>query len=315
MFQADKSLITAKIESPYGTDPTPAAATESLIVKGEPAFEILGSSRSREVAMPTFARLKGVNVGDGMKIAFTTELKHSGTNATPSRYGPLFEACGMTEAITGGVSVAYTPNSTVGGASSSVTIWFYIGGVLHKIVGARGTFKLNMKAGEICTVDWEFTGLYADNAADIGMASPTHEAIAPIICDQLGFTYSSWGGVIEELMLDIGNVVSPQKSANAANNGIGQYFISNRESKGSMNPEAVALGTLNPWDIWDQTTAANIVVAITASAGNDFGIAVTGANIEIPKYGNRENVLIWELGFNINPTVAAGNNEIVLTFT
>lgn len=90
MIQADKSLITAKIESVYGTDPTPAAATEALIVKGEPAFEVLGSSRSREVAMPTFGRLKGVNVGDGLKIAFTTELKHSGTAATPSRYGPLF---------------------------------------------------------------------------------------------------------------------------------------------------------------------------------------------------------------------------------
>ena len=41
---------------------------------------------------------------------------------------------------------------------------------LHKIVGARGTWKINLKAGEICAVDWEFTGLYADNAADIGMA-------------------------------------------------------------------------------------------------------------------------------------------------
>lgn len=310
MFQADKSLITAKIESPYGTDPTPAVATESLIVKGEPAFEVLGSSRSREVAMPFFGRLKGVNVGDGLKIAFTTELKHSGVAATPSRYGPLFRACNMTETING--NVIYVLNSTLGG--DSITIWFYIGGVLHKINGARGTFKLNMKAGEICTVDWEFTGLYADNAADIAQPAATHETIAPIICNQLGFTYSSWGGVIEELMLDIGNVVSLQKDVNAANNGVGQYFISNRESKGSMNPEAVALGTLNPWDIWDQTTAANIALDITASAGNDFGITVTGANIEIPKYGNRENVLTWELGFNINPTISTGNNEIEITF-
>ena len=312
MFQADKSLITAKIESSYGTDPTPSGSANSLIVKGEPSFEVLGSMRSREVAMPTFGRLAGVNVGDGLKINFTTELKHSGTNDTASRYGPLFEACNMTEAITGATSVAYTPNSTLEG--SSVTIWFYIGGVLHKINGARGTFNLNMTAGEICTVDWEFTGLYADNAADVAMATPTHEAIAPIICQALAFTYDSWSAVIDALTLDIGNTISPQKSVNAANNGIGQYFVSNRESKGNFSVEAVALATKNLHDIWDQTTPGNIALDIGGSAGNDFAIAVTGANIEIPKYGARENVLTQDVGFTINPTVAAGNNEIVITF-
>lgn len=310
MFQADKSLILAKIESVYGTDPTPAEATEALIVKGEPSYEVLGSSRSREVAMPTFGRLKGVNVGDGLKISFVTELKHSGTANTASRYGPLFRACNMTQAIDS--TVIYTPNSTMLG--ESITIYFYRGGVLHKLVGCRGTFQLNMTAGEICTVSWEFTGLYADNAADVAQPAATHEAIAPVICDELAFTYDGWSAVIEALTLDIGNTVSPQKSANAANSGIASYFISNRESKGSFNPEAVALATKNIWDIWGQTTAANIALDITASAGNDFAIAVTGANIEIPKHGARENALTWDLSFTINPTVAVGNNEIVITF-
>ena len=136
-----------------------------------------------------------------------------------------------------------------------------------------------------------------------------------MIIQSLGFTYNSFAAIIEELVLDIGNTVSPQKSANASNNGIARYFISNRESKGTMNPEAGDLtDTFNPWDIYDQTTAANIALDITASAGYDFAIAVTGAVLEPPKYGNRENILTWDLSFTINPTLAAGNNEIVITF-
>lgn len=310
MFQADKSLVLAKIESVYGTDPTPAEATEAIITKGQPSFEVVGTVRQREVPMPTFGRIKGVNVGDGLKLSFTTELKHSGTAGSASRYDPLFEACGMVQSGSG--TVIYTPASTMRGPS--VTLWFYIGGVLHKLNGCVGTFKINLKAGEIATIDWEFTGLYADNAADTAMPAATHEAIAPIIVQALGFTYNSYAAIIEELMLDMGNTVSPEKSANASNNGIAGYFISNRESKGSMNPEAVAMSVLNPWDLYDNTTAANIALDITASAGNDFAIAVTGAVLEVPKYGSRENILTWDLSFTINPTLAAGNNEIVITF-
>lgn len=313
MNVADRSLITAKIESPYGTDPTPAVATESLIIKGEPSWEVVGNPRAREVPLGYFGKIAPVNVGEALKIGFTTEFKHSGTNETVSRYGPLFRACNFTQAINAGVSVVYTPNSAFEG--DSVTIWFYKDGFLHKINGAVGTVKINLKAGEICTADWEFTGLYADNAADLSFPSPTHEVIAPIICDELGFTYNSWSGVIEELVLDIGNTVSMRKSANAANNGIARYFVSQRDAKGNMNPEAEALSTINPWDIHDQTTQANIAVDIVASAGNDFALAVTGCVLEPPVYGSRENILTWELAFSINPTLSAGNNEIIITFT
>jgi len=311
MFQADKSLVLAKIEANYGVDPVPAEATEAIITKGVPTFDVVGAVRSREVPMPTFGRIKGVNVGDALKLSFTTELKHSGTAGSVSRYNPLFLACGMTAAV--GATVVYTPGSTMG--ILGVTLYFYVGGVLHKIIGAVGTFKLNLKAGEIATVDWEFTGLYADNAADVAFPTATHEAIAPLIVSSLGFTYGAFAAVIEELVLDIGNTVSPEKSANAANNGVARYFISNRESKGTMNPEAGDLtDTFNPWDIYDQTTAANIALDIGGSAGNDFAIAVTGAVLEAPKYGSRENILTWDLSFTINPTLAAGNNEIVITF-
>ena len=311
MFQADKSLILAKIEAQYGTDPVPAEATESIIVLGLPEYTPLGSMRERAVPLNFYGKLKGVNVGDGLKITFKTELKASGTAGTVSRYDPLFRACNMT--VSGTSTKIYTPNSTMD--AESCTIYFYRGGVLHKLIGCRGTFSMSLVAGEIAVINWEFTGLYADNAADIATPSPTFEAIAPVIVQSLGLTYNSVSVVIKELMLDIGNSINARKDCNAANNGVSQYVVTGREAKGSMKIEALALSALNPWDIWDNTTAANIALDITATAGYDFSMAVTGVVLnEIPKYGDENNILTWDLGFSINPTAAAGNNEIIITF-
>ena len=49
---------------------------------------------------------------------------------------------------------------------------------------------MNIKAGEIWTIDWEFTGLYADNAADTAQPALTHESISPNIVKSMGFTYN-----------------------------------------------------------------------------------------------------------------------------
>lgn len=315
MERANKHLILAKIESVYGTDPTPAVASNAIITRGMPQFEPVAQQRSREVSLGYFGELAPINVGEAWKISFSTELKGSGSAGTASRYGCLFRACNMTEAISAGVSVSYTPNSTFLG--ESVTLYFYRGLVLHKMVGCVGNWKTTLKAGEIMVVDWEFTGLYAgpSDASDVAFPSPTHESVSPAIWDDANVVINSIDTlVLEEMMLDLGNVVSKRPDANSTYKGVGRYFISNRMSKGSMNPEVEALSTFNPWSLFDATTLFNLETKPTGSAGNIVEIVVTGANLEAPKYGERENINAYDLPFRIDPSITAGNNSIVLTF-
>jgi len=220
----------------------------------------------------------------------------------------------MTEALVAVTSAAYTPNSVF--ESESVTLWFWADGNVHKISGCVGTFKISLKTRDIMKVDWEFTGIYASaHISNVAFPDPTYATVAPLIFKAAGFTYNSVATlVITELMLDIGNTVSRRDSANATS-GIARYFVSDRDSKGSMNPETVALSGLNPWTLFNAITQANIAAAVSGGAGNIVTLAVTGVTLEAPKYGSRENVLTWDLSFNINPTLAAGNNAIVITFT
>lgn len=309
----DKSLILAKIESTYGTDPVPAAATEALVTVGEPGFSVLGNPRQRNVPLSYFGQLAPINVGEGLSLSFKTELKGSGAAGTVSRYGPLFRACNFTETISAGVSFAYAMNSTLEG--ESITLYFYANGTLHKMMGCVGKVKLNFKTLEINTAEWEFTGLYASpHASDVTFPTPTHETIAPLLWKNANFVYNSVATlVIDELTLDIGNTISKRVDANNAT-GISRYYINQREVKGTMNPEKVALTTLNPWTIYDASTSANLETKPTGTAGNLVEVVATSLILEPPKYGNRENVLNWDLSFSVNPTLSAGNNEVSVTF-
>lgn len=313
MDQYNKGLVLAKIESVYGTDPTPTVSANALITKGIPTFEIIGNARAREVPVGFFGQVAPVNVGEGLKLNFTTELKGSGTPGSSSRYSVLFRACNMTEAVNSGTSTVYTPNSTMEG--ESVTLWFYANTTLHKIVGCVGTFQIKLVSQEIVVVEWSFTGLYAgDHASTVSFPSATHETVAPIIWKAATFTYNSVASTIAEMNLDMGNEVAKRLDANAAS-GVNRYFVKDRLAKGNIMIEKVALATLNPWTLWNATTQAAIAAAVTGAAGNICTLAVTGATLEPPKYSDKENVQMWDLPFTLNPTVATGNNEIVLTFT
>lgn len=309
-----RSLILAKGEAEYGADPTPAAATEAIITKGEPSFEVVGEAKAREIPLGYFGSVAPVNVGQALKATFTTELKGSGTAGTASRYGPLFKACNMTEAIVADTSVSYTPNSVLDG--DSVTLYFHAGGTLHKLVGCVGTFKPTLTAGEIVMIEWEFTGLYSSgHASDVAYPSPTHESVAPIIWDQANFIMNDVEDlVVTELSLDIGNNVIKRDNGNSANNGVARYVVTNRNSTGNVTIEKEALSTLNPWTLWDGATQFNIETKPTLTAGNIFEIEITGATLEVPGYADRENIRTWNKPFTINPTLSAGNNEIVITF-
>jgi len=313
MDQYNKGLVLAEIDATTGTDPVPAANANAIITKGMATFEVVGSGRAREVPVGFFGQVAPVNVGEALKLSFTTELKGSGSAGTASKYGCLFRGCNLTEAVDAGVNVIYTPNSSMGG--ETVTLYFYANTTLHKIVSCAGTFQIKFVAQEIVVVEWTFTGLYAGtHASTVSFPSPTHETVAPVIWKAATFTYNSVALTIAELNLDLGNEVAKRLDGNAAT-GVNRYFVKNRLAKGNMLVEKVALATLDPWTLWNATTQANIAAVSGATAGNICTLAVTGVTLEAPKYADKENVQMWDLPFTLNPTLTTGNNEIVLTFT
>jgi preprotein translocase subunit Sec61beta len=234
-----RALILAKIESVYGTDPTPTAAANAILCE-DPNIEPVSKSLERGNVKSYFGARDMVKIGEALKITFTTELRGSGAAGTAPEVGPLLRACNMTETVTPATSVAYAPNSSVSTAES-VTIWFYRHDLLHKATGCRGTFSIDLKAGEYGKIKWEFTGLYAgpiDAPIEVGTFNTTN----PARFVSATFSLDTYEFVIETLNLAIGNEIGRRPSANAAT-GILEYFIKERKATAKIDPEAVALSS------------------------------------------------------------------------
>lgn len=317
--RANQTLMTAKIESTYGTDPTPAVTTD-VIVTTEPKIEPLFNARERKMANIGFGLgAPGLIVGEGVKVTFQTEMLASGVAGTAPHFGALLRACNLTQTISAGVSVIYTPNSSLIG--ESCTIYFYKAGKLHKVVGCRGTFKINHKAGEIITIDFELTGLYVAANWNTSAAFPSTQVYptnmnSPIIFQSGAVALSTEARVVENITFDLGNSVQPRKSGNALG-GIVSYYISDRVSKMSLDPEAGSTADdadLNPYTLLASQAGTSLSFNCGAAGSKYSFTALATLYYDKVEEADRNNILVYKIDGKLIPSVA-GNDEFYIEFT
>ena len=305
----DRQLILAKIESTYGVDPTPVANTNAILAEIAD-ISIVSRSLERNNAKSYFGQLAPVNIGDGLKLDFTTEVKGSGAAGTAPEIGVLFRACNYTETVVAVTSVTYDPNSNVLD-SESITLYFYQDGIRHKLLGARGTFSFEANAGEYGKVKWSFTGLYA-GPTDTALATGTYNSTLPPRFVSASFALDSYAFVISNLKIDAGNTVVERKDANNAT-GISAYFIRERKVTGEIDPEAVTVATKDIYTMWSASSRVAMTATLGATAGNIC--TITGPKVALSdiKYGERNGLLTTTLPLVFTPN--AGNDELKIAFT
>lgn len=314
MFPENRTVLLVKTETAYGVNSNPAAAVNAILTKGLPGFKIAGSKKMREVTKPWMGTIAGVNVGEGISINFTTELRGSGTMGVATRLSPLFRSANLTEAISG--DVLYIPNSVFEG--ESCTIYFHHNGSKHAITGAVvSSMKITAKTNEIITIDWELTGLYSSAAVSIA-TWPTGITYgdngSPIIFRDASFTFNSNSSlVIDGFEFSFTNTVSKRTNANAAT-GIDRYYISDREVKGSFDPEVPALGDFNPYTLFENSTVGLCSLNLGQTTGNKLNIAFPKIQIDVPDLASREKALTYGISFTAHTDLTTGNNEFVMTF-
>lgn len=305
-----KGVILAKTEVTYGVDPTPVAATNAIMVEN-PTIDPIIKKLVRNNVRSFMGKSLQLNIGEGLKITFKTELKGSGAAGTAPEIGPLLRACNFTEVLVALASATYNPNSLIDSAES-VTIYFYLDGLLHIASGCRGTFSLDAKAGEYGEISWDFTGIYA-GPTDSANPVPTLNATIPPRFVSGAFALDSYAAVIAALKISIGNAIGKRPSANAAT-GILQYIIKDRGVTGSIDPEVVSLATKSFWAMMASGAGVTFTGKFGATAGNICTITAPSVQLDDLKYGEREGILTYALPLNFVPT-AAGNDEIQFAFT
>jgi len=179
MEPSQVGLLLAKIETTYGTDPTPTAAANIIAVaRGLVAPDAPSESIDRDILDGGFGRVIGINARPHWNFKFRVELRGNRTDGVAAdvsagsasnkvEIDPLLQACDLAPAYTaessGGARdghVIYNPTVPVN-EGSSLTIYFYSQGKLYKATGCKGNIEnIVLEAGKFGFLDFSFMGRY-----------------------------------------------------------------------------------------------------------------------------------------------------------
>ena len=306
-------ILLAREESVYGTDPTPnvgSHAIEAMNIK----VNYQGDLLPRDIVRSNISPVNPVLGKRWVEVTFDCELKGSGTRGTAGRIGDLLEACSMAETASAGSSVTYVPTSS---SQKSVTIYVYNNdtgsSVLHKITGAVGTFSIKLTAGQYGVLSFSFKGIYNLPSDVATPANPTYESTTPPIVESCSFTLNSSSALIaQEMSLDLGNEIVSRDDINSAN-AIKAFLVSNRNPKGSFNPEAMLVASYAFYADWVAASQRALSIVLGATSGNIITITAPKVTIDSIADGERDRVLVKDIPFTLGQNT--GNDELSIKFT
>jgi len=304
-----RKLLLAKIESTYGTDPTPSESVDAVLCQ-----ELTWSNEGlkmieRPSIRPSFAALRHVYAGRLVSINAKCEVKGSGAAGTAPEIGQLLRACGLGEAVSASTSVTYEPVST---SLESVTCYVYEDGKRIVVTGCRGSAAFEMTAAGIIIVTFTLTGHVAAQT-DVALPTPTLDSTVPAPIVSGSFTIDSYSAVISSFSFDLSNSLAMPESINGAD-GYDEITITARDVNGSIDPLDELVATE---DYLGNFTGGS---AMALSIGSIGGIAGNIINIDMPAVsyrdaspGDRDGLASLELPFGA--AESTGDDEVSIVFT
>ena len=305
-----KRLILIETESTYGTDPTPTG-TDAVLVRDLNITPQQSDVVNRDVVRPYLGASEQLLANTRVECTFSVELTGSGTAGTAPAYGKALQACGLDETIVASTSVTYAPVSS---SFSSVTIYYNIDGLRHKVTGCRGTFVINANVGEIPTIDFTFTGVY--NAPDdSALPSATFANQATPLIFKNGNTSSfqllSFAGCLQSFSFDIGNTLVYRELIGCDK----EVILTDRAATGSTTIEAVSIASKDYFAAaLTDTSLGNLDFTHGSTAGNIVDFASTRVDIGDVSYSDQDGIAMFNIPYTCVPSTS-GNDEFSLAYT
>lgn len=297
------TVIAAKIESVYGTDSVPTGAANAMLVSNVELSPLNGDTVKRENMRGGLGAYQDIHVGVHVMLSFDVEIAGAGAAAlaagTPPAYGVLNRACGWAENSVAATSTTYLPVSQ---NEESVTVYPWIDGQLHKMLGVRGSRDIKINSKGIAYYRYNLTGLWADPAS---VANPTVDFSAfqdPLPVSNTNtptFTLHGFSAVLYSLEVQQGNTVVHRDLV-----GVEDVQITTREMVGKAVIEAPALSTKNFFTIAKANTLAAMQLVHGTVAGGIVQFDAPQAQIKAPKYGQQDGNVTIEMDLLFVPTDA-----------
>lgn len=306
-----KNLLMAKVETTYGTDASPFAASNSILaenLKVKPIYDIIDRGN---VALPDLSKIPHLVGRRWAEISFDVELKGSSDadGDVPPDFGCLLRACSMSEAITAGPSgnVTYAPVST---AQDSVTIYCNLDGILHKFVGCVGSFAMAGEVGQPVKITFNMKGKLL-TISDSALGTPTYINLKPPLVLGATFSYDGWSPPLAKFSIDLKNTIAERPDVHQ-DSGIVGFFVSDRAPEGKFDPEAVTIANRDVWHHLAEVNEAALNIVIGSTAGNKCTIAAPRCTKKEVAWGDRDGLAVYDITYGLYRS--SGNDELSIKF-
>lgn len=303
-----KRTILAKIESVYGTDSVPTGAANAILIRNLNINPQETETAPRDVVRTYLGNSEQLPVAIHVMAEFEVEIAGAGAAGTAPAYGPLLRACGFAETINAGVSVVYAPIST---GFESLSIYFNVDGVLHKLLGARGTMSMELNAKAIPVYKFKFTGLYSavtDSAVPSLTLGAWQKPLPVNGVNTTGFSIHSYGaGVLQSLSIDMANNVVFRSLVGAEST-----LITDRKPAGNITMEATTVAAKDWWTNIKNATTGSLSLTHGTVAGNKVVIAAPAVQLVNPAYQDLDGIQMLQAGLVLVPG-SSGNDEVSIT--
>lgn len=304
-----KRVLLAKVETTYGIDPTPTGAANAILVKNLNVTPQDADFAKRDLVRPFLGNDQDLPAGIRAMVDFEVEVAGSGAAGTVPGWGALMRACAMSETVVASTSVTYAPIST---GFESVTLYFNVDGVLHKLTGARGSFTMAMKVKEVPTFKFTLTGIYnavTDTAAPVPVYTAWQVPLPVTNINTTPFTLFGFAAVMSDLSMDLKATIVHRTLVGGAE----AVLFTDREPEGSITIEATTVAAKDWWTIGKSATLGALALTHGTVAGNKVAINAGQVQLTKPSYQDMDGVQMLQFGMQLLPN--AGNDELSIVVT
>ncbi|MCK9385054.1 MAG: hypothetical protein M0Q15_10550 [Nevskia sp.] len=302
-----------KIEPTYGTDSTPSATTDAVLCRKIDISEPLSQQGvDREVIRPYFGQytqLLGAAFG---KVDLEVEVAGFGTAgpaAPTAGLDALLRCCGHARTVTAGTNVIYNEAST---ALSSVTVYVWQHGTLHKFTGCFGEMGIDLSEDAVPIYKFSLTGLYqpvTDTALPTFTLSGYVQPVLANATNTVGASLRGFAAEIKSFSFQQNNQI--EKAALIGSTR--EVKMTDRKPSGSIEIRATTVAMFDWWTAIQNATLGALTITHGTVSGNRVTIAsATGLQLINPKFSEDRGFTNLAMDLRFVPS-NAGNDAYSIT--
>jgi hypothetical protein len=292
----------AKIETTYGTDPVPTAASNAVRLSDRLFSGLIPSAEwpnlRDDAATGTYIPLAAAAAhGQKAKLVLQWEIKGLGSAYTSSTFtdaDPLIQACGWAGTF-GASQWTYAPVVTT--ARPSCTVYGWGNGNQYKVSGCRGNFEAMILAGRICQMRFTLEGILTALPLAASVPATTYTAVVPPAAVSQTCTIGPWTPDYDQIVIRTGNDVQWLYSGNATD-GLQSYDFGLSRPEIEVTARAISQATYDPFTDWTVPTSRAFTCTLGSVANNKMVFSDTGIWIPSePTHQNQKNFTGWQVKY------------------